>query len=72
MIGFVLWLKLLELIPAPIATLCLLPVPMIGITSGVIILGESFSWREAAALALITMALASTMTLPSLGALKKR
>jgi drug/metabolite transporter (DMT)-like permease len=72
MIGFVLWLKLLELIPAPIATLCLLPVPMIGITSGVIILGESFGWREAAALALITMALASTMTLPSLGALKKR
>jgi drug/metabolite transporter (DMT)-like permease len=72
MIGFVLWLKLLELIPAPIATLCLLPVPMIGITSGVIILGESFGWREAAALALITMALASTMTLPSLVALKKR
>ena len=72
MIGFVLWLKLLELIPAPIATLCLLPVPMIGITSGVIILGESFGWREAAALVLITMALTSTMTLPSLGALKKR
>lgn len=72
MIGFVLWLKLLELIPAPIATLSLLPVPMIGITSGVIILGESVGWQEGAALALITMALASTLTLPSLAALKKR
>lgn len=72
MIGFVLWLKLLELIPAPIATLSLLPVPMIGITSGVIILGESVGWQEGAALALITMALANTLTLPSLTALKKR
>jgi len=60
------------LIPAPIATLSLLPVPMIGITTGVIILGESVGWQEGAALALITMALANTLTLPSLAALKKR
>jgi threonine/homoserine efflux transporter RhtA len=52
--------------------LSLLPVPIIGITSGVIILGESVGWQEGAALALITMALASTLTLPSLAALKKR
>jgi len=60
------------LIPAPIATLSLLPVPMIGITSGVIILGESVGWQEGGALALITIALANTLTLPSLTALKKR
>ena len=65
MVGFVLWLKLLELIPAPIATLSLLPVPLIGITSGVLILGESVGWQEGVALALITVALASTLTLPS-------
>lgn len=71
MVGFVLWLKLLELIPAPIATLSLLPVPMIGIISGVIILGESIGWQEGVALALITVALASTLTLPSLSSFRK-
>ncbi len=64
MIGFVLWLRLLDLIPAPIATLSLLPTPMVGIASGVIILGETIGWQESSALALITIALASTLTLP--------
>ena len=64
MIGFVLWLRLLDLIPAPIATLSLLPTPMVGIASGMIVLGETVSWQEASALALITIALASTLNLP--------
>lgn len=72
MIGFVLWLKVLELIPAPIATLSLLPVPLVGITSGVIILGETVGWSEAVALALVTIALASTLPLPSLSAFRRR
>ena len=66
MIGFVLWLRLLDLIPAPIATLSLLPTPMVGIASGVIVLGETVGWQEASALALITIALGSTLTLPQL------
>ena len=65
MIGFVLWIKILELIPAPIATISLLPVPMVGITSGVLILGESVGWQEGVAVLLITTALASTLNLPS-------
>ena len=63
--GFVLWIKILELIPAPIATISLLPVPMVGITSGVLILGESVGWQEGVAVLLITTALASTLNLPS-------
>ena len=70
MIGFVLWLKLLDLMPAPIATLSLLPTPMVGIASGIIVLGENFGWQEATALALITIALASTLPLPSLSQFK--
>ena len=62
MIGFVLWLRLLDLIPAPIATLSLLPTPMVGIASSVIVLGETIGWQEASALVLITIALASTLT----------
>ena len=65
MIGFVLWIKILELIPAPIATISLLPVPMVGIMSGVLILGESVGWQEGVAVLLITTALASTLNLPS-------
>ena len=65
MIGFVLWIKILELIPAPIATISLLPVPMVGIMSGVLILGESVGWQEGVAVLLITTALASTLNLQS-------
>ena len=71
MIGFVLWLKLLDLIPAPIATLSLLPTPMVGIASGMIVLNENVGWQEATALALITTALASILTLPRLSQLKR-
>ena len=66
MIGFVLWLRLLDLIPAPVATLSLLPTPMDGIASSVIVLGETIGWQEASALVLITIALASTLTLTQL------
>ena len=65
MIGFVLWIKVLEMVPAPIATIGLLPVPMVGIISGVVILHENVGWQEAAALLLITTALASTLNLSS-------
>tara|TARA_Y100001934_G_scaffold6069_1_gene8216 strand:+ start:23938 stop:24873 length:936 start_codon:yes stop_codon:yes gene_type:complete len=65
MIGFVLWIKVLELVPAPIATIGLLPVPMVGIISGVVILNESVGWQEVVALLLITTALASTLNLSS-------
>jgi drug/metabolite transporter (DMT)-like permease len=72
MIGFVLWLKVLELIPAPVATLGLLPVPLVGIASGALILGEAVGWPEGLALLLITAALASTLPLPSWRLLKRR
>ena len=72
MIGFVLWLRVLDLIPAPIATLSLLPTPMIGIASGMIVLGENVGWQEATALVLITTALATTLTLPRLSQLKEK
>ena len=71
MIGFVLWLRLLDLIPAPIATLSLLPTPMVGIVSGMIVLGEYVGWQEVTALALITIALASTLTLPRLSQFRR-
>ena len=62
MIGFVLWLKLLDLVSAPIATLSLLPVPLVGIVSGAIILGETIGWLECLAVVLITISLGSTLT----------
>jgi len=58
------WFKVLEYLPAGVAANCLLLVPMIGVASGAIILGESIGWTELCALALIVTGIAS-IVLPS-------
>lgn len=64
MVGFVLFLRVVAMVPASVATLGVLPVPLVGITSGAILLGEPVGWAELSALALITVALATVLPMP--------
>jgi len=55
--GYALWFKIVEHFPAIIASLGSLMVPVIGVASGALMLGEPFGWIEVAALALVLIAI---------------
>jgi drug/metabolite transporter (DMT)-like permease len=65
--GFWAWFTILTLAPASVASIAILPVPMIGVLSSALVLGEPVGWREMLALALITLALATVLPLPRFG-----
>jgi drug/metabolite transporter (DMT)-like permease len=62
--GFWAWFTILTLASASVAAIAVLPVPMIGVLTSVLILGERAGWREILALMLITAALATVLPLP--------
>jgi drug/metabolite transporter (DMT)-like permease len=62
--GFWAWFTILTLASASVAAIAVLPVPMIGVLTSVLILGERAGWREILALLLITAALATVLPLP--------
>ncbi len=60
------YFKVVSIFPASIAAMGTLAVPVVGVYSSAVILGERVGWREFAALALICAALTSVMILPGL------
>lgn len=58
--------KVVSMFPATVASMGTLAVPVVGVYSSAIILGEPVGWREVAALVLICAALASVLIMPSI------
>lgn len=56
--GYLLWFRVVQVFPAMVASIGALVTPMIGVASGVIVLGEPFTWHEALALVLVLTAVA--------------
>lgn len=68
--GFVCWIRVVGLVPTSVASLGVLPVPMVGILSGALVLGEPVGWLEIGALALVTGALTTVLPMPKLSMLR--
>jgi drug/metabolite transporter (DMT)-like permease len=60
------WFKIVELFPAHIASIGIIAVPVIGVFSSAVALGEPILWRELAALVLVCGALAGVLIGPAL------
>lgn len=58
LIGNYAWAKIVTLLPAGVAAISSLLIPVIGVVSGALILGEPVTWRELVALACVIGALA--------------
>ncbi len=59
------WFKIVSLFPANVAAIGTLLTPVIGVLSGVLVLGEPFTWREMLALILVGSALALVLIVPA-------
>lgn len=62
------WFKVVRLFPASIAAVGTLAIPVIGVFSSGLLLGEPIGWREFAALALVCAALVAVLVVPALRA----
>ena len=51
--GYALWFKIIEILPVTIASIGALMIPVIGVASGALILGEPVTWIEGMALLLV-------------------
>lgn len=51
--GYALWFKIIEILPVTIASIGALMIPVIGVASGALILGEPVGWIEGLALVLV-------------------
>lgn len=54
--GYALWFRVVQVFPPMVAAIGALVTPMVGVASGVVVLGEPFTWHEAAALILVLTA----------------
>jgi drug/metabolite transporter (DMT)-like permease len=52
------WFKIVRLVPVSVSSVSVLMVPVVGVISGSLVLGEVIGWREVAALGLVCCALA--------------
>lgn len=64
-LGNCVWFRIIDMVPAGVAGVSSLAVPMVGLFTGVLLLGEPVGVIEIAALALIIGALTTVVTLPS-------
>ena len=55
------WFKLATTAPASIAAMSTMMIPVVGVFSGMMVLGEQPRWQEYAALLLVTLALATVL-----------
>jgi drug/metabolite transporter (DMT)-like permease len=55
------WYKIATTVPATVAALSTLMIPIVGLFSGMLILGERPQWQEYAALVLVIAALATVL-----------
>jgi drug/metabolite transporter (DMT)-like permease len=56
-IGQWVWFQILRLMPASVASISTLAIPVVGVFTGGLLLGEPVGWRELSALALVLGAL---------------
>jgi drug/metabolite transporter (DMT)-like permease len=66
------WIRIALIAPLGVSTLASLAVPVVGVFSGMIALGERPHWQDYAALALVAAALATVMPLPRLARMAAR
>ena len=64
MLGFWAWFSILKMAPTSVASIAVLPVPLVSVLSSMIVLGERIDWPEILALLFITAALATVLPLP--------
>jgi drug/metabolite transporter (DMT)-like permease len=62
--GYWAWFNVVKLVPTSVASIAVLTVPLVGVMSSALILGESIGVAELVALVLITCALATIMLGP--------
>jgi drug/metabolite transporter (DMT)-like permease len=55
------WIKIATSVPVSVFSISMLVIPVIGVLSGVVFLGERPSWAEVAALVLVLSALATVI-----------
>ena len=55
--GYWAWFRLVEVLPATIASIATLATPVIGVLSGALLLGETVGWREIVSLGLVIVSL---------------
>ena len=58
------YFKIVRMFPAVYAAVGVLAVPMVGVTSSLIVLGEPVGWREVLALLLVSSAIFTVLILP--------
>lgn len=63
--GYALWFRVVRAMPATVASIGAMMIPVIGVASGALILGEPFGWRELLALALVLSAIALVLFFPA-------
>jgi drug/metabolite transporter (DMT)-like permease len=63
--GYGLWFKIVTIFPATVASIGALMIPIVGVVSGAIVLGEPVSWPEALALVLVLAAVALVLLRPA-------
>lgn len=59
------WFSVVKIFPASISAIGTLLVPIVGVASGILVLGEPFTWRDGVALLLIVFAVALVLIVPS-------
>ncbi len=65
--GLFAWYRVVELLPMSVASIGTLMVPLLGVFSSAIALGEPVGWQEISALALVMAAIATVLTMPRIG-----
>jgi drug/metabolite transporter (DMT)-like permease len=63
LIGNWTWFKMISLLPASIASIGTIAIPVVGVGSSMVVLGEPLGWREFVALALVVGSLAAVLGL---------
>lgn len=64
-LSYVLWNMLLARLPATVATITTLLVPIVGVSSSVILLGDPLTWHKVVALLMILVSIAITLFRPA-------
>ena len=62
-IGYVLWTRLVERLPATVAAISILTAPIIGVLSAALLLGDPVTWQRGVALAAIVLSIAMALML---------
>jgi drug/metabolite transporter (DMT)-like permease len=61
-VGNFLWFKIVSLLPASIASIGTMAIPVVGVVSSLLLLGEPVGWREIVALTLVVLALVAVVS----------